>query len=234
MNAVAKNITPTLFRSITQVAVNEDFAGRPVYKENLPFGTPKPDSTLAFRSNPDAYQGFTRFLNELTGGSDYRSGGIDVSPEVLQHVVNFYGGGAWGFAEKTGDFVRRLTTGEDVERYRVPFAGRFASSISEYGDIQNFYERRDEVGQYAKEFEDLPLDEVEDYYVKYGPMIEMFDLAKDVEENLSALREVRDIIEADESLTAVERQEKLKELEEVMDAEVDYFNLEYRLAKESL
>ncbi|MBY6209102.1 MULTISPECIES: LPD38 domain-containing protein [Halomonas] len=234
VNAVAKNITPTLFRSITQVAVNEDFAGRPVYKENLPFGTPKPDSTLAFRSNPDAYQGFTRFLNERTGGSDYRSGGIDISPEVLQHIVNFYGGGAWGFAEKTGDFVHRLTTGEDVERYRVPFAGRFASNVSEYGDIQHFYERRDEVGQIAKEFENLTLDEVENYYVEYGPMIELFDLAKDVEENLTALREVRDIIEADESLTAVERQERLKELEEVMDAEVDYFNLEYRLAKESL
>ncbi|MGK0546357.1 LPD38 domain-containing protein [Halomonas cupida] len=234
VNALAKNITPTLFRSITQVAVNEDFAGRPVYKENLPFGTPKPDSTLAFRSNPDAYQGFTRFLNEAFGGSEYRSGAVDISPEVLQHVVNFYGGGAWGFAEKTGDFVRRLTTGEDVERFRVPFAGRFASNVSEYGDIQSFYERRDEVGQYAKEFENLPLNEVEDYYVDYGPMIELFDLAKDVEENLSALREVRDIIEADESLTAVERQERLKELDEVMDAEVDYFNLEYRLAKESL
>ncbi|MBY5942289.1 hypothetical protein KUW00_15525 [Halomonas sp. DP5N14-9] len=233
-NATLKNVTPTLFRSLVQIGVNEDFAGRPVYKDNLPFGTPKPDSALAFRSNPEAYQSITRFLNEASNGSEYRSGAIDMSPEVLQHIVNFYGGGAWGFAEKTGDFVHRLTTGEDVERYRVPFAGRFASNVSEYGDIQSFYERRDEVGQYAKEFENLPLNEVEDYYVEYGRMIELFDLAKDVEENLSALREVRDIIEDDKSLTTVERQEKLKELEEVMDAEVDYFNLEYRLAKEAM
>ena len=230
-NLVMKNLTPTLLGSVTQVAVNEDFAGRVIFKENFPFGTPKPDSSLAFRSTPSAYQSFAQFINELTGGSEYRSGGIDVSPDVLQHVVNYYGGGAWSFTEKVADSIKRTATGETIDAHRIPFVGRFKSEVNEYGDIQTFYERRTEVGQLHEEFINLPREEARSFYDEHGGKIALFDMAKDLEKTLTELRKVRDAIEADERLTPEERDEQLDEIEDAMDSEVDFFNLLYNQAE---
>jgi predicted GNAT family N-acyltransferase len=230
-NLVMKNLTPTLLGSVTQVAVNEDFAGRVIFKDNFPFGTPKPDSSLAFRSTPSAYQSFAQFINELTGGSEYRSGGIDVSPDVLQHVVNYYGGGAWSFTEKVADSIKRTATGETIDAHRIPFVGRFKSEVNEYGDIQTFYERRTEVGQLHEEFINLPREEARGFYDEHGGKIALFDMATDLEKTLTELRKVRDAIEADERLTPEERDEQLDEIENAMDGEVDFFNLLYNQAE---
>jgi hypothetical protein len=230
-NLVMKNLTPTLLGSVTQVAVNEDFAGRVIFKDNFPFGTPKPDSSLAFRSTPSAYQSFAQFINELTGGSEYRSGGIDVSPDVLQHVVNYYGGGAWSFTEKVADRIKRTATGETIDAHRIPFVGRFKSEVNEYGDIQTFYERRTEVGQLHEEFINLPREEARGFYDEHGGKIALFDMATDLEKTLTELRKVRDAIEADERLTPEERDEQLDEIENAMDGEVDFFNLLYNQAE---
>nr|WP_251048098.1 LPD38 domain-containing protein [Halomonas sp. ISL-56] len=230
-NLVMKNLTPTLLGSVTQVAVNEDFAGRVIFKENFPFGTPKPDSALAFRSTPSAYQDFAQYINKLTRGSEYRSGGVDVSPDVLQHVVNYYGGGAWSFTEKVADSIKRTATGETIDPHRIPFVGRFRSEVNEYGDIQTFYERRTEVGQLHEEFINLPREEARSFYDEHGGKIGLFDMAKDLEGTLTDLRKVRDAIEADDRLTTEERDEQLDEIEEAMDSEVDFFNLLYNQAE---
>lgn len=230
-NLVMKNLTPTLLGSVTQVAVNEDFAGRVIFKENFPSGTPKPYSSLAFRSTPSAYQSFAQFINELTGGSEYRSGWGDASPDVLQHVVNYYGGGAWSFTEKVADSIKRTATGETIDAHRIPFVGRFRSEVNEYGDIQTFYERRIEVGQLHEEFINLPREEARSFYDEHGGKIALFDMAKDLEKTLRELRKVRDAIEADERLTPEERDEQLDEIEDAMDSEVDFFNLLYNQAE---
>lgn len=230
-NLVMKNLTPTLLGSVTQVAVNEDFAGRVIFKENFPFGTPKPDSALAFRSTPSAYQDFAQYINKLTRGSEYRSGGVDVSPDVLQHVVNYYGGGAWSFTEKVADSIKRTATGEAIDAHRIPFVGRFRSEVNEYGDIQTFYERRTEIGQLHEEFINLPREEARSFYDEHGGKIGLFDMAKDLEGTLTDLRKVRDAIEADKRLTTEERDEQLDEIEDAMDSEVDFFNLLYNQAE---
>jgi hypothetical protein len=228
---LGKNAMPTLARPLAHVIANEDFAGRVVYKENFPFCTPKPDSALAFRSTPSAYQSFAQFLNQLTGGSEYRSGGADVSPDVLQHVVNYYGGGAWSFTEKVADSIKRTATGETIDAHRIPFVGRFKSEINEYGDIQTFYDRRTEVGQLHEEFINLPREEARPFYEKHGGKIALFDLATDMEKTLRQLRKVRDAINADDRLSAAERDERLEEIEDAMDSEVDFFNLLYNQAE---
>tara|TARA_R110000850_G_scaffold121623_4_gene239464 strand:+ start:40804 stop:47319 length:6516 start_codon:yes stop_codon:yes gene_type:complete len=230
-NLLFNNATPTLVRSVSQVVTNEDFAGRTIYPEDGEYGIPTPDSSRAFRSTPEAYKSISMFINELTGGSEYRSGWADVSPDVLQHVVNYYGGGAWGFTEKVTDGIKRVATGEKIETYRIPFAGRFASSVSEYGDIQTFYERRNEIGQLSEEFNNMPREEVEGFYAEYGDKIALHDLASDTRKTLAELRKVQDAIQQDERLTTEEREAQLDEIEEAMDAEVDFFNLLYNEAE---
>ena len=224
---VMKNITPTMFKSITQLAVNEDFAGRPIYKENFPFGAQMPDSSLSFRSTPDPYKGMVEFMNKFTGGSEWRSGGVDVSPDSIQHIINFYGGGAWGFTEKAADTSKRLITGEKIETYRIPFAGKLLSEVSDYPDIQTFYERRDLIAQYENEFKNMGEAGADKFFDQHGGKIVLKDLAEGVAQNLTKFRQLREVVESDDSLSAKEKDKELEAIEESMDDEVDYFNKIY-------
>lgn len=54
-----KNVVPSIARPVAQLLGNSDFAGRPIYRENAPYGTPKPDSALSFHSTPEPYKGNT-------------------------------------------------------------------------------------------------------------------------------------------------------------------------------
>ncbi|HFF0495383.1 TPA: LPD5 domain-containing protein, partial [Escherichia coli] len=42
--ALLKNAAPTILRPFANLAMNENFMGAQIYQENMPFGTPKPDS----------------------------------------------------------------------------------------------------------------------------------------------------------------------------------------------
>ncbi|MBW5800689.1 LPD38 domain-containing protein [Halomonas elongata] len=227
VNMLLKNVTPTVMRSATHIGVNEDFAGRPVYKENFDGGTPKPLSSLSFSSTPESYKDFTRFLNDVSGGSEHVTGNVDISPDVMQHLINYFGGGAWGFVEKTADFAKRSVTGEEVDRYRVPFAGRFMGSVNEYGDMQRFYERRDELGQIANEAESLRGMERVNYRRNNQQKLRLFNRATHIEKRLRELRKRRDRIEVTDALTDEARKRRIDMLEKQMQRWVDGFNRRY-------
>ncbi|EIW6774384.1 hypothetical protein MF676_004624, partial [Escherichia coli] len=54
--ALLKNAAPTILRPFANLAMNENFMGAQIYQENMPFGTPKPDSQQGRRSTPEAYK----------------------------------------------------------------------------------------------------------------------------------------------------------------------------------
>ncbi|HFF0831264.1 TPA: LPD5 domain-containing protein, partial [Escherichia coli] len=66
--AFLKNAAPTILRPFANLAMNENFMGAQIYQENMPFGTPKPDSQLGRRSTPEAYKAFASWLNAFSGG----------------------------------------------------------------------------------------------------------------------------------------------------------------------
>ncbi|EOJ3477980.1 LPD38 domain-containing protein, partial [Escherichia coli] len=85
--ALLKNAAPTILRPFANLAMNENFMGAQIYQENMPSGTPKPDSQLGRRSTPEAYKAFASWLNAFSGGSQYRPGAVDITPESLKYWV---------------------------------------------------------------------------------------------------------------------------------------------------
>ncbi|HFE1644645.1 TPA: LPD5 domain-containing protein, partial [Escherichia coli] len=85
--ALLKNAAPTILRPFANLAMNENFMGAQIYQENMPFGTPKPDSQLGRRSTPEAYKAFASWLNAFSGGSQYRPGAVDITPESLKFWI---------------------------------------------------------------------------------------------------------------------------------------------------
>lgn len=224
-NMVLKNAAPTIIKPIVEVALNENFMGSSIYTENLPFGTPRPDSALGRNSTPEAYRALSRWLNEVTGGSEYRPGAVDINPDVMQHFLDFFGGSAYAFfGSKVPDAVHRAAAGVVAEENRVPFLSRISGKVLPYADTEKFYQRRDVINQVYDEYRAIPAAERSSF--DKAQLLKMRPLLKATERRLSALRKVRDrIYSADLSLR--ERDPQLKEVETDMKSAIDRFNKAY-------
>ena len=75
-----KAFTPTVFKPIVEINNNETHFGGQIFMEPLPYGTPKPDSHMAF-SSPKAVQEFFQWVNEASGGTGERPGSLDANPD---------------------------------------------------------------------------------------------------------------------------------------------------------
>ncbi|MFK8578832.1 LPD38 domain-containing protein, partial [Escherichia coli] len=122
--ALLKNAAPTILRPFANLAMNENFMGAQIYQENMPFGTPKPDSQLGRRSTPEAYKAFASWLNAFSGGSQYRPGAVDITPESLKFWIDYISGGTGRFISKTTDAAVKSLNGIDIPEQQVPFLGK--------------------------------------------------------------------------------------------------------------
>ncbi len=60
---------PTGVDPFIQGAENRNFAGNPLRREQHPFGVPKPEYQMGFRSTSAPARGLAETLNELSGGN---------------------------------------------------------------------------------------------------------------------------------------------------------------------
>lgn len=74
-NHVGKSATPTVLKPIVDVMTNETYFGSPVYAAQSPYGVPKSESAMAFRS-PKGVQDFFEWMNDATGGSGISLDGL--------------------------------------------------------------------------------------------------------------------------------------------------------------
>ena len=114
-----KTATPTALVPLVEVAMNENFFGAPVYTENFPIGAQRSDSSLAKKNTNEFLKKIMPFLNEMTGGSKYKSGLIDVSPDTVQHLFDTVLGGAGQTARRTLSLAEE-TTKSIVARGELP------------------------------------------------------------------------------------------------------------------
>jgi hypothetical protein len=231
---ILKNATPTVVKPIVDIALNENFFGSSIYTENFPFGTPKPDSSLGRRSTPEAYRKLASWLNESTGGSKYRSGAIDINPDVMRYVADYFGGAAYGFfGSKLPDAFHRGINGVELEVNRMPFVSRIAGKVMPYDDMGKFYERRDEVNQLKAEYETLNGAERSEFNKEYGKKMRLSLGIKAAEKKLKDLRRKRDAIYADESMGFAQRDLKLKAIQLQMKRYIDRINKAYSNASKN-
>jgi hypothetical protein len=85
-------VSPTALEPFVQSLTNKTFMGSPVRPEPPPFKE-VPDVTLEFRNVKLVPRAIARGLSEVTGGTDYEPGLIDVSPETIELYTDFVLGG---------------------------------------------------------------------------------------------------------------------------------------------
>ncbi|EEZ8069907.1 hypothetical protein ACDU05_003844 [Escherichia coli] len=225
--ALLKNAAPTILRPFANLAMNENFMGAQIYQENMPFGTPKPDSQLGRRSTPEAYKAFAFWLNAFSGGSQYRPGAVDITPESLKFWIDYISGGTGRFISKTTDAAVKSLNGIDIPEQQVPFLGKISGEVMPYADQQKMYDRMTEVAQYHAELKSLTGAERTAFIDENNGKLLMNGLMQDTRKRLKDLRKQRDAIYADSSLSLAQQAAMVKSVERDMKVAVDRFNREY-------
>jgi hypothetical protein len=228
-NTMMKNATPTALKPLVDLTMNENFMGSTIYSENFPGAVPTPESHMGRRSTPAPYGMLAKWANEFTGGSEYRSGAIDVNPDKLAYMVDFTLGSAGVFAlDKVPETVMDAITGTERPASQIPFVRRVTGQVRGYGDTDNYYKRRDEVRQIVEEMKSIrDPDERADFMRKFGDKSRLGGILKATDRQLKIQRQIRDRIYADDSLGRAEKKAKLKEVEDKMETIVDRFHAKY-------
>lgn len=156
-----QTISPTLVDPIVQIAENQNFAGAKIMPDRNPFDkTPSPDSQLKFKSVNPAAAYVAEAINEITGGSTRKPGLVDVSPESIEHITKFMGGGAgsFGYGVLSG-FTKAAVSEEEMGIEEVPavgaVAGRFLTEEDPARKTKTeFFENMKAYAVYREDLED--------------------------------------------------------------------------------
>ena len=147
-------VSPTIVDPVAQVIINEDFARKPIYKEQSPFGIPRPESQLHWNNTSTAAKFVANQLRKPFGlgdASDVRPGFIEVSPDVLEFWFNYFTGGVGRFvllSQETAVSTLPATIKGEFEESMissVPLVRKVLGSVTEREDIGSFIEKRDRV-----------------------------------------------------------------------------------------
>jgi hypothetical protein len=96
-------LTPTQFKTPFQITRNINYAGGPIYPSDM-FGK-SPDSEKYFNSASSLSIAFSKQLNEITGGTRLQEGTGSISPESIDHIIEFYGGGPYRTTRSTVEWA---------------------------------------------------------------------------------------------------------------------------------
>jgi len=142
-----KTITPTVGTPMVEYLSNEDFFGAPFMAKNFPsYNAPKlPNSSLKLNSTPEALRRFTETLYEFTGGDEKGKENLltfDVSPDFLNHLIDFTTGAAGATAMRAVGTVEKAISGEEININQTPFLRKFLAEGDDFNNTNIYFERR--------------------------------------------------------------------------------------------
>ncbi len=137
---IAKTLSPDSLgmvpvKQITELLVNEDFFGAPIYFQNFP-GQSKPSSWHEKNKTMDYLEDFTKFINEETGGTDYAPGKVDIDPSIIQYGFDYMFGGLG----RTGRRFFQMATEDNVPLEERSFVRRLMVTTRDVEDSSKFYD----------------------------------------------------------------------------------------------
>jgi hypothetical protein len=224
---LVKFVTPTIGQIPLSLALNENYFGQTIYNENFPTDpTPKPESELGRKNATELNTWISKELNKITGGSEFRSGIIDINPDKTDFVLKTLSGGAGKFVIRSSKSGANLITGnwDELEASEIPFARVFYGQPKEFTDLQSYFDKRIEVNQFMEEVRADKITGAEENRIR-----EMYKVSKAVDGALRNLRKAERT--ADNINDAEKREDRLNELERKRYAQITNFQKAYEKYK---
>lgn len=181
VQSLATAVTPLIGKPFAENIFNENFFGSPIAQEAFPGGAPR--SELGRASTGDFWKGLAKVVNEVTGGSEAVSGGVDFQPEMYRHVIESYFGGPYQLAKQ----MVGLKEAEGVAD--VPGIKSFVGTGSEYAPQSKYFENSATIRQITNRLSKLTPEQQarqgEKYFVDTDPRV--MDAFRAVEANLDRI-----------------------------------------------
>lgn len=138
-SSLATSISPTVIRPIIELDRNQNFAGNPIYRTQSSMARgPAPNSHLYFRSTARPFRFMSEKLNQLSGGTAEVSGKVDIYPDALEHMYEFFTGGTGKFVKNTWQTLDNATQGVFMPE-KTPFISKVYGADNPYFDQATFY-----------------------------------------------------------------------------------------------
>lgn len=131
--------TPTIGKLPLDLATNTNWTGRQIAPNQPPFSADIPNHQLFNRATSKQLVAFTKFLSDMSFGTDYKGGYLDFSPAKMQHVIENFTGGPGKTAVRVVDSVSRMLNGELPEAKNIPILRVFIGE-ADRGTFERFRE----------------------------------------------------------------------------------------------
>ncbi len=204
--------SPTLADPFVQIAENKSWFGGKIQPEK--YNKFKPDSENFFSTAPAWAVDLARALNKMTGGSTVKSGSIDVSPESIEHIADFLGGGVSKFVGNIWNTGQRAMNGQEWIPEKTPFVRRLYGKSTGESRRRDFYEQWNEVDSVHYQFDTLRKAQNRDGMAeirKENPAeLQAYEMMRTTQRQLSALRKQADVINLNRDLDGPEKEKRLK------------------------
>lgn len=215
-------ISPTIADPFFQLANNEDFADRPIYKETGQFGISAPQSHQFWASTNPNIVATTQWLNSITGGTNVVSGAIDMNPDKVEFWLDYATGAAGQFLLRTASLpflsYQALTDGiADDMINGIPFGRKLMISVTEREDVGAYAEKRDRVLTAQKELKEAmsSRDQERVRYARerYALELRIAPAINKLNAMRNKLRQQRAIVEKDTRLTDAQKKRRIDDID---------------------
>lgn len=133
---------PSIAKPFTEAYImNKGWTGLPIYKDT-PFNKNDPEWTKAYKSADKTLVGVSKWLNEATGGDDFKKGAIDINPAKIEYMLSGYFGGYFSTANKLKKMGETAIGDREFDWRNMLIANRIVKTgdeRTEYRKLQNEY-----------------------------------------------------------------------------------------------
>lgn len=207
-------VSPTMLDPGVQILENKNWFGGPIMPKKL--DERKPESETYFASAPWWAVQMAKEMNSITGGNMARPGAIDISPEVLEHFAEFAGGGTAKFVMNTLNSGGRIVNGDEWLPEKMPFVRRIYGKSTGESRKREFYEAWDAIDAAHYEVTRLAKAGYQEGAAsarsRFAAELEAYGTMKTTRKTLKALRDQRDRLSADETLSRDDRRARLDDI----------------------
>ena len=193
----AQTIAPTIADPFIALTENRDFTGKPIYRKNMSDLDPEPGYLRARDSANAVTVAFSKFLNQISGGTEFKPGNIDITPDAIEYLIGQATGGVGRELMKIVQTGQNLVTGEETEPYKVPIAGRFfGDTESKASTTARFYSNVTELNKHLNEIEGRRKSGQEvSSYIQENPEATMSQAVRRYTKTIGDLKKARDRVE---------------------------------------
>lgn len=122
-----KALWPSSVKPMVEVSNNESWYGSPIWKDT-PYNKYMPNWTKAYKSANKDLVNLSETLNEVSGGSKYRKGTIDLNPAAIEYLLKQYTGGFFTVTNQIRNLINVETGEKDFDWRYVPLVNRMLMS----------------------------------------------------------------------------------------------------------